>query len=88
MVMKTGIWTFAIGFIAGSAAALLFAPQSGEQTRDLVAQKARKGMRQGSKAVSNFAAKGGDAIDRVKQQAQDVIETGKTAYTQAASAVE
>ena len=86
--MKTGIWTFVVGFIAGTAAALLFAPQSGEETRDLVAQKARKGMRQGSKAVSEFAAKSADAVERAKQQAKDVIDTGKTAYAQAASAVE
>lgn len=86
--MKTGIWTFAIGFIAGTAAALLFAPQSGEETRELMTEKARKGVSQGSKAMREAAARGAEAVERVKQQAEDAIETGKTAYSQAASAVE
>jgi gas vesicle protein len=86
--VKSGIWTFVIGFIAGTASALLFAPQSGEETRDLIADRARKGIDQGSRVVRGTAARGADAVQRVKQQAEDVIETGKAAYSKAASAVE
>jgi gas vesicle protein len=86
--MKTGIWTFVLGFVAGTASALLFAPQSGEETRDLLAEKARKGVDQGSRAVRDAAAKGAGVVQRVRQQAEDAIETGKTAYSKAAAAVE
>ena len=86
--MKTGIWTFTIGFIAGTAAALLFAPQSGEETREEIAERARKGMDQGSKAVRIAAARGAEAVQKARQQAEEAIETGKAAYAKAASAIE
>lgn len=85
--MKTGIWTFVLGFLAGTASALLFAPQSGEDTRDMLAEKARKGVDQGSRVVRGAAVKGAEAVQRARQQAEDAIETGKAAYSKATSAV-
>ena len=86
--MKNGIWTFVIGFVAGAASALLLAPQSGEETRELLADKARKSVDEGSKAVRDAAAKGADVAWRAKQQAQEAIETGKTSFAKAASKIE
>ena len=86
--MKTGLWTFAIGFMAGAASALLFAPQSGDETRDLLAEKARRGIDQGSKAIRDAAAQGADVVQKARQQARETIETGKAAYSKAVSAVE
>ena len=85
--MKNGFWTFVIGFIAGTAAALLLAPQSGEETRDLIADTARRGVDQGSRAARSAAAKGADAVQRIREQAEEAIETGKAAYSQASSSV-
>jgi hypothetical protein len=41
-----------------------------------------------SRAVRDAAAKGAGVVQWARQQAEDAIETGKTAYSKAAAAVE
>jgi len=86
--MKSGIWTFVIGFVAGTVSALLFAPRSGEETREQLADSARKGLDQGSRAVRSAAARGADMAQRAREQANSAIETGKAAYSKATSGIE
>ena len=66
---------FAIGALVGAGIALLYAPQSGKETRELLAQRAR-----------DIKAKAGDAVDGVKEMVQEkkaeivaAFEAGKQA---------
>lgn len=42
MNFKTGLWGFVIGGITGAVAALLYAPQSGEETRQILVENSEK----------------------------------------------
>jgi gas vesicle protein len=70
---------FILGAIAGAATALLLAPSSGEETRRLLAEKAREG-----KDLANDAAKKGrEFVDRQRDSLSTAIERGKEAYHRA-----
>lgn len=86
--MRVGFWTFVMGVAAGAAAALIFAPQSGEEARKLIANKARRGIGQSSKAVQSAAARGANVLQGIKEQAAEAVATDKKAYSRAASAAE
>jgi gas vesicle protein len=73
------IAAFILGAIAGAATALLLAPSSGEETRRLLAEKAREG-----KDLANDAAKKGrEFVDRQRENLSTAIERGKEAYQRA-----
>ncbi len=70
---------FVAGAIAGAAAALLFAPAAGEETRQFLSEKARE-----SRDRARTAARDGrDAIKRQKDQLSEAIDRGREAYTKA-----
>lgn len=62
---------FLAGLGLGAALALLFAPKSGEETREYLAQKAGEGR-------DYVTAKGRD----LRRQAEDLVERGKDIVTQ------
>jgi len=70
---------FLLGAIAGAATALLLAPQTGEETRRLLAQKAREGREKAGEA----AQKGKEFVDRQRENVTTAIERGKEAYQRA-----
>ena len=61
---------FLAGLGIGSVLALLFAPRSGQETRDLILQKAEEG-RDFVKTKS----------DEIRKQAEDAVEKGKELVT-------
>jgi len=78
---------FVLGAFIGAATALLLAPRSGEETRKLIASKAREGADYVSSRSRNVADKTAAYIERGKeilQQQRDqlnaAIEAGKQAY--------
>jgi gas vesicle protein len=75
---------FILGAIAGAAAALLWAPQTGEETRRLLADKAREGREKANEA----AVKGREFLDRQRDTLQGAIDRGKEAYHKARGAEE
>ncbi|HYK92317.1 MAG TPA: YtxH domain-containing protein [Acidobacteriota bacterium] len=78
---------FVLGAFIGAATALLLAPRSGEETRKMIASKAREGAEYMTNRTRNVADKASAYIDKGKevlQQQRDqlsaAIEAGKQAY--------
>ncbi|HEX7088294.1 MAG TPA: YtxH domain-containing protein [Vicinamibacterales bacterium] len=70
---------FVAGAIAGAAAALLFAPAAGEETRQFLSEKARE-----SRERARAAARDGrEALKRQKDQLAEAIDRGREAYAKA-----
>jgi gas vesicle protein len=70
---------FLLGAAAGVAVALLYAPQSGEKTREMLGEKAREG----KKRATDLAEKAVDTFSQGRDQLTHAIERGKEAYQQA-----
>ena len=78
----TVIVAFVLGAITGAAVALLVAPASGEETRRLLAEKAREGREK----AGEVAHKGRELWDRQRETLTTAFERGKEAYEQARGA--
>jgi gas vesicle protein len=75
----TIVVSFVLGALAGAAVALLLAPTSGEETRRVLAEKAKEGRDKASDA----ARQGREFINRQKDNLSTAIDRGKEAYNQA-----
>ena len=87
--MDKGGWlgAFLAGLGLGVAIGMLFAPKSGDETRDLIKTKAGEGkdyLRQRSAELRDQAGelieKGKEALGRQKETLADAMEAGKQAY--------
>jgi len=81
-VAGTIVVTFVLGAIAGAAVALLLAPTSGEETRRVLADKAKEGRDKASDA----ARQGREFINRQREHLQTAVDRGREAYHQARGA--
>ncbi len=79
--------SFLLGLGVGAVAALALAPQSGEETRRLIAGKAREGsdyLEGAGKKVRDrsgeYIAKGSDLLTQGKQRLAEAVEAGKQTY--------
>ena len=82
----TKVSYFVAGMGIGAAIALLFAPQSGEETRKQIAEKAQDGRdfvaskgREFRKQAEDFVDQGKDLVSKQKARLADVLESGKQA---------
>ncbi|MGH9416807.1 MAG: YtxH domain-containing protein [Terriglobales bacterium] len=87
MAESKGFW-FLVGLTVGAVAGVLYAPQSGEQTRDLVQRKAsdlrnQAGQwREGAAKVREQAtAQWKEGAGKVREQASDYADRGRQAVT-------
>jgi gas vesicle protein len=78
---------FVLGAFIGAATALLLAPRSGEETRKLIASKARESadyVASRSRGVAEKAAsyvdKGKEVVQQQRDQLAAALEAGKQAY--------
>ena len=70
---------FVIGALTGAAVALLFAPASGEETRDYLGQKAREGKDKAREAIDQ----GRDYYARQRENLVTAVERGREAFQHA-----
>lgn len=78
-----GLW-FLLGLSAGAVAALLYAPQSGEQTRELLSRKAGEGRDLVQRKTDDLRQQAGSLRDQaghVREQAVQFASRGKQAVT-------
>jgi gas vesicle protein len=78
----TIVVAFALGALAGAAIALLVAPASGEETRRMLAERAREGREKAGEA----ARQGRELWNRQRENLATAFDRGREAYEQARSA--
>lgn len=78
---------FILGAFIGAATALLLAPRSGEETRKILAGKAREGAdfvsargRTVTEKAASYIDRGKEILQQQKDQLSAAIEAGKQAY--------
>jgi gas vesicle protein len=69
---------FVIGGVAGAVAALLLAPQSGEETRAIIKDKSIELRDKAAEQAELVASKANEFADQAKTRGQEVYETAKT----------
>ena len=77
-----GIGAFVIGALLGAGAALLFAPQSGEETRAGIARSARRAQGAAQDFVSDVSETVADKFQEVRATVEDRIEATLDAVDQ------
>src|SRR5580700_4535558 len=84
---RDGLANFFLGLGIGVGIGMLFAPKSGEETRDILLSKADEGKEYLKKqtvglreSASDIVDKGRDVVSRQKDMLNEAIEAGKQAY--------
>jgi gas vesicle protein len=75
----TVMLAFLLGALTGAGVALLFAPASGEETREYLGQKAREGRARARNAVEQ----GREVYQTQRETLTSAVERGREAYQQA-----
>jgi gas vesicle protein len=70
---------FILGAVSGAAVALLYAPATGQQTREYLGEKAEEARARAAEA----AAKGRDVLNQGRETLTTAVERGREAYQQA-----
>jgi len=84
---KNGLSSFLLGLGVGVGIGMLFAPKSGQETRDMIKNKAGEGtdfLKQRSadlqKQAGEWVDKGKEALGRQRDNISDAVEAGRQAY--------
>jgi gas vesicle protein len=84
---KNGLSSFLLGLGVGVGIGMLFAPKSGQETRDIIKNKAGESTdylkQRGTdmkQTASEWVDKGKDVLGRQKDNLADAVEAGKQAY--------
>jgi gas vesicle protein len=70
---------FIVGAVTGAAVALLFAPASGEDTREFLSERAREGREKARQAMDQSR----DYYARQRENVTSAVERGREAFQQA-----
>jgi gas vesicle protein len=84
---KNGLSSFLLGLGVGVGIGMLFAPKSGQETREILKSKAGEGsdyVKQRStefkQSATEWVDKGKEALGRQKDNLADAVEAGRQAY--------
>ena len=87
---KNGLSAFLLGLGVGVGIGMLFAPKSGQETRELLRSKANEGgdyLKQRStemkQSASEWVEKGKEALNRQKDTIAEAVQAGRQAYRDA-----
>ena len=78
--------TFAVGVGVGALLAILFAPSSGEETRDYLTGTLRQGLDGAASTGKRWTRRAQDTMDDVKAHVAGAVEAGEKAYRTARDA--
>ena len=82
------ILSFILGGLVGAALAVLFAPRSGEETRELLEEKLREGVERGRRLRERAVTKGREALEDASGYMDKQRETLEKRRDRLAAAVE
>jgi gas vesicle protein len=77
---------FLLGGLAGAAVALLYAPRSGRETREMLGEKLREGAELVSRSremfdeAGEYVERGKDTLERRRDRLAAAIDAGRQAY--------
>jgi hypothetical protein len=77
------ISVFAVGVGVGAALGVLFAPRSGNDTRDLIAETAQEQLDGAIAAGHKITQRAQEGIDQIKGQVRQAADVGERAYREA-----
>jgi gas vesicle protein len=90
-----GAFWFLAGIGIGTVIGVLYAPQSGTETRGVLRSKAeeakelaRERTRQAREQASEWVDKGKEVVNQQKDQLRTAVEAGKQAYRETTSGIE
>ncbi|HEY8670351.1 MAG TPA: YtxH domain-containing protein [Terriglobales bacterium] len=91
----SGVFWFLAGLGVGAAVAILYAPQSGDATREILMAKAEEGRdfvkkraKEAKEQAGQWADRGKEVYASQKDQIRSAVEAGRQAYREKVSAVE
>ena len=89
----SGVLWFLAGLGIGAAVAILYAPQSGSETREILMAKAEEGReyvrnraKQAREQAEEWAGRGKEAFNQQKEQFRSAVEAGRQAYREKTTA--
>jgi gas vesicle protein len=77
---------FAVGLGVGAALGILFAPKSGEETREFLADGTRDAIDDVVATSRNFKKRARQAVTDAAERVMDATDAGEQAFTRAKSA--
>jgi gas vesicle protein len=81
------IGVFAVGIAVGTALGVLLAPRSGEETRDYIADTARRGADGALAQGQKWARRAQRAAGQAREQIEAATDAGERAFEEAARRV-
>ena len=89
----SGVLWFLAGLGIGAAVAILYAPQSGSETREILMAKAEEGReyvrnraKQAREQAEDWAGRGKEVFNQQKEQFRSAVEAGRQAYREKTTA--
>jgi gas vesicle protein len=84
---SSGLGMLLLGLAVGAGAALLFAPASGEETRERIQREARRARRRAQEFTEDVSDEIADRVDRTRATFEDRVEQARDAVRSRANAV-